>query len=372
MNKKLLAVAVASAIAAPMAASADSSLTVYGGVGVAVESIDNGPNSAVAVNNNHSALGFEGSTDVNSNLAAVFHWDAFVNIDNAGGNGSLIGGGRDGWAGLRGSFGTVALGFQGRPWKTLSHALDPFEGTIADYSSVLGRGGEGDFSFDTGIGNSIIWFGPNINGFTWHAQYGTEDRDQVLATGPTSALGDPQAEGGNNYGIQGNYSNDQFLVGLSYSQNEDVTGGAGRDDATAIKLVGSINFGPATVTAAYEQLEGIGFISDADRDAYWIAGTYDIGPGSIRAAYTAADDLDGAGNNNTGADQFSLGYFGELSDNATWYVIYSSISNDNNANYGFRSDPSTSSLDRSLTGVQGEDSDAIALGIKYNFAADLI
>lgn len=359
MNKKLLAVAVASAVAAPMAASADSSLTVYGGVGIAVESIDNGVNDALAVNNNHSAIGFEGSTDVNSDLAAVFHWDAFVDLDGGGGNGngSLIGGGRDGWAGLRGSFGTVALGFQGRPWKTLSHALDPFEGTIADYSSVLGRGGEtgiaGD-GFDTGIGNSIIWFGPNINGFTWHAQYGAEETDG----------------GANNYGIQANYSNDLFLIGISLDENEDTVGGANTDDETAIKLVGSVNIQNVTITGAYEDLSGIDNVDGRDRDAFWLAGTVNLGHGSVRAAATLADDIDGV--SNSGAEQFSIGYFGNLTDNATWYAIYSTINNDDNANYGFRSDPSTSSLNSTLTGVQGEDSDAIAVGIKYNFAADLI
>lgn len=377
MNKKLLAVAVASAVAAPMAVNAESSLTVYGGVGVAVESIDNGVNDALAVNNNHSALGFEGSTDVNSDLAAVFHWDAFVNIDNAGGGGSLIGGGRDGWAGLRGAFGTVALGFQARPWKTLSHALDPFEGTIADYSSIMGNSGNGGEYFDAGIGNAIIWFGPNINGFTWHAQYGTEDRAEVLATGPGAGLlgfdanGDPitQGEGGNNFGLQANWSNEQFFIGASYDENEN-TAPVG-DDTTVVKIVGSVNFGAATVTGAFETMEGIGFASNnAERDAFWLAGTYNFGVGSVRAAYSAADDVDGI--SDSGADQFSIGYFGNLTDNATWYAIYSTISNDNNANYGFTSAPHTSSLDPSLQGAEGQDSDAVSLGIKYNFAADLI
>jgi len=371
MNKKLLAVAVASAVAAPIAAHADSSLTIYGGVGIAVESIDNGVNSATAVNNNHSALGFEGSTDVNSNLAAVFHWDAFVDLDGAGGNGngSLIGGGRDGWAGLRGSFGTVALGFQGRPWKTLTHALDPFEGTIADISNVLGRGGEGDNGFDTGLGNSIIWFGPNINGFTWHAQYGTEDRGDEPLTTPVTAGN--RGNAGNNYGLQVNYSDDRFLVGFSYDENEDANNIG--DDNTALKIVGSVNFNNVTIIGAYEQLEGVGFVNNADRDAFWLAATVDVGHGSIRASFTAADDADNANaTTGGGADQFTVGYFGDLSDNSQWYVIYSAVNNDSNGNYGFRSDPSTSSLDSTLTGLQGQDSDAIALGIKYNFAADLI
>ena len=365
MNKKLLAVAVASAVAAPMAASADSSLTVYGGTGIAIESIDNDINDELAVNSNHSALGFEGSTDINSDLAAVFHWDAFVALDGSGNStNDLIGGGRDGWAGLRGSFGTVALGFQGRPWKTLSHALDPFEGTVADYSSVLGNTGaltaiESGQGFDTGIGNAIIWFGPNINGFTWHAQYGAADT----------------ANGLNNYGLQANYSNDQFFIGASFDENE---GSGSNPDLSVFKIVGSVNFNGVTVTGAIENIDGIG-AADDDRDAFWIAGTIPVGHGSVRAAFTTADET---GSNDDGADQFSLGYFGNLSDNATWYVIYSQVSNDDNGRYGFVSAPHTSTIDTTLSNQAftnagdatqaGNDSTAIAVGIKYNFAADLI
>lgn len=359
MNKKLLAVAVASAMAAPIAAHADSSLTVYGGVGIAVESIDNdGANDALGVNNNHSAIGFEGSTDINGDLAAVFHWDAFVDLDAGGGNagGNLINGGRDGWAGLRGSFGTVALGFQGRPWKTLSHGLDPFQGTIADYSSVLGNANNSGTYFDGGIGNAIIWFGPNINGFTWHAQYGTEDSE-------TNTSG-----GANDYGLQVNYSNDKFFIGASIDENEGTTS-RGAEDESAFKIVGSVNFGAATVTAAYEQIDGAGFVNGADRDAFWIAGTIPVGHGSVRVAYTTADDLDNAAN--TGVDQFSLGYFGDLTDNSQWYVIYSAIGNDSAATNGFTSQPHTSDHQTGAPAA-GDDATAITVGFSYNFAADLI
>lgn len=355
-NKKALAVAVSSIFAAPTVVSADSSLTVYGGVGMALESIDNGVDSALAANNNHSAIGFEGSTDINEDIAAVFHWDAFVDLDAGGGNagGNLINGGRDGWAGLRGSFGTVALGFQGRPWKTLSHALDPFEGTIADYSSIMGNTGNGGEYFDGGIGNAIIWFSPDFNGFSSHVQLGTED-----------SIG-----GASNTGFNVKYKNKQLLAGLSYDVNENL--GAGGDDTTALKLVGSYNITEeATITFAYEQIDGIGFVSGAERNAFWLAGSLQIGGnGSIHLAYSVADDFEGL--DDSGANQLSVGYFSKLSDSARWYAIYTAIANDTNSSYGFVSAPHTSSLDASLTGAAGEDSSAVSVGIKYDFKAKLI
>lgn len=352
MNKKLLCIAVASAVSIPLAANAATDLKIYGGVGVAVESIDvDAGGDALAVNNNHSAIGFEGSTDINSDLKGVFHWDVFVDIDAGGGNagGNLINGGRDGWAGLRGEFGTVALGFQGRPWKTLSHGLDPFQGTIADYSSVLGTTGGASY-FDGGIGNAIIWFGPNVNGLSWHLQYGAED----------------VADGASNTGAQVNYSSGPLFVGASYDSNEDTTNG---DDETAMKVVGSYKVNTITLTAAFETISNSGMVDGADRDAFWLAASADMGGGSsVRAAYTSADDIDGT--SDTGASQVSLGYFASLSNNASWYAIYSAISNDAGGNYGFISAPHTSSHD--LTAGTGDDSNAIAVGFKYDFSADLI
>lgn len=352
MNKKLLALAVASAVTAPLSAFADGSLNIYGGVGMAVESIDTDVQSALGVNSNHSALGFEGSMGLNNGMDAVFHYDTFVNLDGSGD--TLFDGGRDGWAGLRGGgFGTVALGFQGRPWKTLSHALDPFEGTIADYSSVIGSA-NGSY-FDGGIGHSIIWFGPNMNGLSWHVQYGAEEVE----------------DGANNMGAQIHYSNDMYFVGVSYDVDEGV--GAGQEDAKAMKLVGSINLnGGFTITGAFDSISGAGFVDGADRDAFWLAGSYKMGDTRFSLAYATADELDNAAD--TGGSQVSLGIFHNLAENTTVYAIFSSISNDDSGSYRFVSAPHTSTFDSGLYsgGAAGDDSSAIALGIKYNFSADLM
>lgn len=351
MNKKLLALAVASAVA-PLYAHAAGSLNIYGGVGMAVESIDTDVQSALGVNSNHSALGFEGSMELSNGMDAVFHYDTFVNLD--GGGDTLFDGGRDGWAGLRGGFGTVALGFQGRPWKTLSHALDPFEGTIADYSSVMGNAGNGSTYFDGGIGHAIIWFGPDMDGLSWHVQYGAEEVE----------------DGANNMGAQIHYSNDMYFVGASFDAND---GGSGGTDEEAMKLVGSINLdGGFTVTGAFESISGAGFVDGADRDAFWLAGSYQAGDTRFSLAFATADELDTV--DDSGASQASLGIFHNLAENTTVYAIFTSISNDDGGSYRFVSAPHTSSFDSDLYtgGVAGEDSSAVALGIKYNFSADVM
>lgn len=353
MNKKLLALAVTCAVTAPLTVQAAGKLNIYGGVGMAVESIDTDVQSALGVNSNHSALGFEGSTELGNGMDAVFHYDTFVTLDGSGD--TLFDGGRDGWAGLRGGFGTVALGFQGRPWKTLSHALDPFEGTIADYSSLIGNAGNSSTYFDGGIAHSVIWFGPDMNGLSWHVQYGAEEVE----------------DGANNMGAQIHYSNGVYFIGASYDVNEGV--GSGQEDEKAMKFVGSLNLnGGFTITAALDSISGAGFVDGADRDAFWLAGSYRVGDTRFSLAFASADELDNV--SDSGASQVSLGIFQGLAENTTVYAIFTSISNDDGGSYRFVSSPHTSTFDSDLYtgGGAGEDSSAIALGIKYNFSADLM
>jgi predicted porin len=353
MNRKLT-LAVTTALAAPLTVQAAGSLTIYGDVGIALEAIDNDSDSALTINSNHSALGLEGSMPLLNNLAAVFHYDVFLNVD-APDDGQFFGDGRDGWAGLSGPFGTVALGFQGRPWKTLSHALDPFEGTIADYSSIMGTVPDGTY-FDGGIGHSIIWFGPNIEGFSWHAQYGAEEG----------------SDGPNNMGVQVNYSDDMFFIGVSFDSNgkENFAVPSPKTE-TALKLVGSVNLAnDFTLTGAWEQISAAGGVDGADRDAFWVAGSYQLGETRFSLAYAAADDLKGT--SDTGASQISVGVFHKLGRNTTVYGLYTVLSNDRNGSYEFVRAPHTSCCDNIAPPATGDDNTAFAVGIKYHFRQDLL
>lgn len=354
MRSKHITLAVASALSIPMSLQAAGSLTIYGDVGIALEAIDNDSDRVLAVNSNHSALGLEGGIALANSLEAVFHYDLFVHLDGPE-EGRLFGDGRDGWAGLRGPFGTVALGFQGRPWKTLSHALDPFEGTIADYSSIMGTVPGGTY-FDGGIGHAIIWFGPNLQGFSWHAQYGAEEG----------------SDGPNNMGVQVNYSNDMFFAGVSYDSN-DKEGFTDPDanNETAVKVVGSLKVAnDFTITGAWESITAASGVDNADRDAYWLAGSYQMGDSRFSLSYALADDINGVPD--SGADQISLGVFHGLGRNTTIYGIYTRISNDSNGNYEFIRAPHTSCCDNHAGPATGDDHSAIALGIKYSFSADLL
>lgn len=347
VSKKKVAVAVSCALGFVAGAQADE-MTIYGSLGAALELIDNGDTSTTEVNNNHSAFGLKGSKDLGDGLKGVYLFDTFVGIDAGGGAGDegLFGGGRDGWVGLSGeSWGIVALGFQGRPWKTSTNHLDIFGSTVADYSAIMGT--VGTRYFDGGIGNSIIYFGPNINGFSWHAQFGADEDDDST----------------NDWGAQVNYSGGPLYVSFSYDvdgQSDDLD----IDDVTAIKLAGSFMLGEATtLTGIYDQISG----EEADsRDAFYFALSHRISDTTLKLAYALADDTDDV--SDSGATYFALGVAHKLSDEIEVFALYSALDNDENGTYTYISSPHTSSSNNTGITEVGDDSNVIAAGIRYDFS----
>ncbi len=343
-SKTILSLAVCNALALPVTAQADS-MTLYGSAGIAVEALDNGNRNTTEVSNNHSAFGIKGSKSLGSGLSAVYLFDMFVGLDAGGGAGddSLLGGGRDGWVGLSGEeWGIVALGYQGRPWKTSTNHLDMFGNTIADYSAIMGNTVNG--YFDGGIGNSLLYFGPNINGLSWHLQYGADERDDST----------------NDWGAQLNYSQGPLYASLSHDRDGRGTAG---DDLAATKVALSYALTDATtVTGMAESLSG----DDVDsRNAYYLAASHRIANTTFKFAYAMADENDSGAD--TGASYYALGVSQRLASNVELYALYSALDNGANGSYGYVSAPHTSSNGNTAV-TPGDDSSVFAVGLRYDFA----
>jgi len=350
-NKKCSA-AVAIALGVAAASANANEMTIYGSLGASFEVLDNSTTSTTEVSNNHSAFGIKGSKSIDGDLSAVYLFDSFVGIDAGGGAGDegLLGGGRDGWVGLSDDdWGIVALGFQGRPWKTSTNHLDIFGSTAADYSSIMGTTGDrnldgaSDNYYDGGIGSSLIWFGPSINGLSWHIQYGADESD----------------DGSNDFGVQFNYSRDALFAALSY----DVDGQTSGDDDDAAKLAVSYKLNEKTVlTGMYDSLS----VGSASRNAYYFSVAHSLGNNTLKFAYAMADDIDGI--SDSGASYLAIGVSHMLQNDLELFALYSAMDNDNNGGYAYISSPHTSSNGNTALTALGDDSSVISAGIRYHFA----
>lgn len=126
MNRKLLALAVTAAMAAPMAAQAAP--TVYGQLNMSVDMVDwdagdAGDDREVQVNSNSSRLGVKGEEALGNGYSAVYkaEWEVAGDIT---GESDLTG--RDRYLGLKGNWGTVKLGAYDSPLKTSQGMVDQF------------------------------------------------------------------------------------------------------------------------------------------------------------------------------------------------------------------------------------------------------
>jgi predicted porin len=184
MKKSLLALAVLGAFAG--AASAQSSVTVYGIVDVGVNRTDNGLDSVNQLKSSGqsgSRIGFKGTEDLGGGLSAIFVLEQGFNTDTGTENVAGKQFSRLSYVGLNGGFGSVKLGRQLSPLKAAHEQIDPF-GAAGDtgnlerifYQHQTGTTGSssGAYLGNDNIGridNTINYTTANLGGFIGQASY---------------------------------------------------------------------------------------------------------------------------------------------------------------------------------------------------------
>src|SRR5260221_13670733 len=125
MNKKLLAIAIASAVAAPLAQAQTANVTLYGRLNLDAEVIIQAKqdtavtasNPAVKqniyrVSSNSSRLGVRGTESLGGGLNAIFQIESGFDASNSGGNLAT----RETFVGLQGGWGTAKVGYLLAPY----------------------------------------------------------------------------------------------------------------------------------------------------------------------------------------------------------------------------------------------------------------
>ncbi len=204
MKKNIIALAIASVVAAPVA-MADAP-TLYGDVSMNVENYsvkDNAgdkvkADSGVQVNSRASKLGIKGSEDLGDGFTAVYKFEFEVQIDTASGAGSSPVGGtavlknRNQYVGVAGGFGTVLMGRHDTPFK-MAQGTDLFNfsptadiGKMAGGLGVLRLGGEARLS------NVLAYVSPSFSGVTLVGAFVPKEVNGAAPAGreKESSLGD--------------------------------------------------------------------------------------------------------------------------------------------------------------------------------------
>lgn len=357
--KKILAIAIATAFAAP-AFAATANVDVYGEFHMSLDSLDNGSNRGTNVSNNASRLGFKGSEDLGGGLNAIWQIESQINGDGAN-TGSTFDSQRDTFVGLKGGFGTVRLGFFDTPTKSLSRQLDLFNNKIGDSRNFLrtntanGSQAGANNAWEERFQNGIRYDTPSFGGFTMSAHYSTQSNARSANNNDSDA-----------YSVGANYKNGPLFAGLAYQRNNLVvavppvnfTG-----DETNMRLGVGFDVAGFKLVGLYSKSEDQRGINGADRDVWGVGAGYKMGNGQIKAQYYNADDEDTLAN--SGAKLFAVGYDYNLSKRTMAYVAYAKTKNDAAARFSMSGGGGHG--DNVAPTVNGTDPDGFSIGMVHKF-----
>jgi predicted porin len=381
MQKKLLSLAVAGALAAPGIALAQ--VEVYGTV-------------------NMSFGAFKYSAPSTPGFGSVSKWDVAQHASNYGLRGrENIGGGQTAWfqieqnapmersnnvaitpasrnsaVGIQGGWGNLFMGQWTTPWADLD-ALWGI-GTVGGWgpiTSIIGRrettgtapnpncvnahtsptagvcdaidaaGGVGH-PFWRRVSQAVFYQSPVFGGVQAKLAYQTNDGKAT--GGPGVVVADPQLWSGS---VQWAGMGGRLRVGAAYDRHEDFTT-IGQSD-TGWRVTGGWNFGFADIGLAYETMEykcgvgGVGCggaIGNVEAKQWGVGVAVPLGMGAIRASYAVARDLEGstvAANDDAGAKTWNIGYEHRFSKRTSVGVGYAVIKNDSDAVFTWTGAPPT-------------------------------
>jgi len=353
MQKKLIALAVAGLVSAPV--FAQSNVTIYGVADAAIgfgHSDDNDFRGVVGGVLSGNRIGFKGSEDLGNGLKAVFTLEQGFNIDD-GTAASTRQFHRQSFVGLQGAFGTVALGRQYAP------------GYFANYDAALGASisPQSTLTSDATVGltitpnsparwdNSIAYTG-TFGGLTARATYSAQTEDEAT-------VGENESND-DRWGASLDYANGPFKAGVVYHYVKQTT-----SDAQKEWYVGAeYNFGMASLTGSYQAGKDVTTAAgiaagEVDRDLrVWNLGV--IVPvsaaGKVHVSYGKLQERDF---DDADAKNWVVAYTHSLSKRTTAYAAYNRTHNDDGRSIG--------ALNGTLKSAAGENPGMAVVGMRHTF-----
>jgi predicted porin len=345
MQKKIIALAIASALTAPALAFADA--TVFGTARLSVDRVNDGnanSSSANQLNSNTTVLGVKGTEDLGDGMSAIWQMAGTVDLDNSGARAFTFN--KDTFVGMSSaSMGTLLAGSHDSPYKMATRGLDLFGDGIADNrgnqstSATFGNASMMGGGHDAGLGNTLLYMSPSMSGFSVAAAtvFGAENPGANGTKGSLYSLAGMYAQGP----IYATVALDTKKFGSAGTGDLGATGGAAVDDkATAFKVGGSYTMDAFMADAVIERITNttaIGGVESKGTNLY-LGGKFNVSStDAVKAAITKRGSTTGATND---AKQYSVGYDHDMSKMTTVYALYTKLT-DNTAG---AADPSALSV----------------------------
>jgi len=324
MNKKLVAVAIAGLLAAPLAQAQTANVTLYGRLNVDMEVVNgkqpitpnNGSNPNVfRLSTNSSRFGIRGTESLGGGLSAIFQIEQ--NVPGDGGNQTATTGNtaipttstpagiatRETFVGLQGSWGTFKMGRFLAPYDDIHPIfgnVPTLTTSILNTAVLWGQGQVGqpeNGGFDDRVRNSVRYDSPTLAGFNASVQYGSAEMAQLVPG--ASNLSTQQKSSAGVWSMGAYYNNGPIQIGTAYEQHNQIRG-VGLNDK-AFSIAGGYQFTNFRIGGVWQRLSYdiaplIGVTNGVTqlKGDMWGAGvTWNLGPGQLYGFY--GKQLEGKG-----------------------------------------------------------------------------
>lgn len=410
MQKKLLTLAVAGALAAPGLALAQ--VEVYGFVNMSVnkfkysnDTAGNGSVSKWDVASHASNFGVRGRENLGGGQTAWFQIEQNAPMERSN-NAAHTPASRNSAVGIQGGWGNLFMGQWTTPWADLDALWGV--GTVGGWgpiTSIIGRRemtgtapnpncGPNDSATECneleqggGVGHpfwrrssqAVFYQSPVFGGVQAKIMYQT---NEGKATAPTSVNADPQSWSAS---VQWSGMGGRLRVGAAVDAHKDFTVLGGTD--RGMRVTGGWNFGFADIGLAWETMTYKTATSDCDAMQWGIGVAVPVGSGAIRASYAVADDIDGSytgaqgsltavgscgaapGAVNTadnGAKTYNIGYEHRFSKRTSVGFGYAKIKNDEAAAFTWTGAP-PNQTGASVGNLAGADPSTFFVNMVHRF-----
>jgi predicted porin len=341
MKKNIIALAIASAVAAPVA-FADAP-TVYGKANVAIEEVDVNnidATSGTQVNDRASRLGVKGSEDLGNGLKAIYKMEFSVNVTDDSNIGS-----RNQYVGLAGGFGTILMGRHDTPSKMVQ-AKDLFnDSMLADNKPMAGGLGAFGNGMENRVSEVVAYVSPSFAGVKLIAAFVPQEGAK---TGLTTAEQDKSSLT-DMYSVAATYGSSKkglYLAGAMDSATDQTTGSAG-NSVEQFRLVAQYATGGLIANAMYQDFSGDA-VQDTTQGGTNIQANLGYTMGKLTPKFKVSMvDIDKAAAANEDATNYAVGLNYALGKKTTGYVEYAMLENQ--------------------AGVKDADTTAFSVGLLHKF-----
>lgn len=365
MKKSLLALAVLGAFAG--AASAQSSVTIYGVIDLGIQKSNGGNTYSPGVcevpsgtpptcgplgtkawklqQSTASRLGFRGNEDLGGGLSAQFQIEHRFDPDTGAQNSaSRFWAGRSYVQLTSAAAGSVYLGREYAPWFWVAAKSDPFGldgvGQFTGMLYLLAGGHETSVGAD-GVAtgnpasrhtNAVGYKSPNLGGLTFNAAVG---------------LGEKTMNRDTSFNVE--YTAGPIYAGVGYDKKDGFQ--SATDGNSLVNLALAYDFGVAKPMFYYGRAK-TGLNSDGSNKMFLIGATAPVGPGLVKVAYGQLSVEPIGATDETKIKKISIGYNYNLSKRTNLYADFSTARDD---------------LDVGFDGLDSKNSTAYAFGIRHTF-----